>query len=180
MRFGLEQATEILARTPATLRALLQGLSPAWVTAREGSDTWSPFDVVGHLIHGERTDWIARARIILARDAPKTFEPFDRRAHLEASRGRSLEELLDTFASLRARNLRTLERFQLTPRHLERTGEHPDLGTVTLRQLLATWAVHDLAHLAQIARVMAKQYAEAVGPWRAYLPILGDRPAGDS
>ena len=172
MAFELGAATEVLARTPATLRALLGGLPSGWTDATEGPETWSPFDVVGHLIHGERTDWIPRARIILAQGAARTFAPFDRFAQGEESRGKKLAELLETFEQLRVGNLATLRGWKLTPAQLELTGEHPAFGTVTLRQLLATWVAHDLGHIAQVTRVMAKQYRDEVGPWREYLPVL--------
>lgn len=172
MEFQIEDGIAVLERTPGTLRALLGGLPESWTAPNEGPETWSPFDIVGHLIHGERTDWIARARIILEQGERTPFEPFDRYAQFEASRGRSLGELLDTFADLRARNLDTLRGWKLADAQLELRGEHPELGRVTLRQLLATWVAHDLGHVAQITRTMAKQYREAVGPWRAYLPVM--------
>lgn len=172
MEFDVAAGTTILERTPRTLRAMLNGLAPAWTDATEGPNTWSPFLNVAHLIHGERTDWIPRARIILAQGASWKFTPFDMTAHLRDSRGKSLVQLLDEFASLRAENLVALAGFDLTEAQMELKGEHPEFGTVTLRQLLATWVAHDLGHIAQIARVMAKQYREAVGPWRAYLPVL--------
>lgn len=172
MDFDLGQALEVLERTPATFRALLGGLPEAWTAPNEGPETFSAFDNVGHLIHGERTDWIPRARIILAQGPDRTFAPYDRFAQYEESRGKSLAELLDEFARLRAENLATLRGWNLTERELALEGEHPALGPATLRQLLATWVAHDLGHLAQTARVMAKQYREAVGPWRAYLPVL--------
>ncbi|MEP6767044.1 MAG: DinB family protein [Acidobacteriota bacterium] len=172
MEFDLEQSRAILERTPHTLRALLAGLSPAWIEATEGPDTWSPYVVVGHLLHGERADWIARAQIILAQGANRRFTPFDRLAQYHESRGKTLSELLDEFARLRADNLATLAGWRVTEAQLALEGEHPDFGPVTLRQLLATWVAHDLSHIAQAARVMAKQYREAVGPWRAYLPLL--------
>jgi hypothetical protein len=170
--FDLASATKVLERTPATLRALLTGLSGDWTDATEGPDTWSPFDVVGHLIHGERTDWIPRGRIILAAGSDRTFTPYDRFAQFEESRGRSLPDLLEEFARLRADNLVTLAGWKVTEVQLALTGEHPSLGTVTLRQLLATWVAHDLGHIAQVTRVMAKRYRDEVGPWREYLPIL--------
>ncbi len=176
MDFNLKQAIEILAHTPATLRALLEGLPPGWTSNDEGPDTWSPYDVLGHLIHGEKADWIGRVRTILDHGESRTFEPFDRFAQFHESQGKTLEDLLDDFARMRARNLETLRGFELTADHLELRGRHPDFGTVTLGQLLATWPVHDLAHIAQITRVMAKQYAGHVGPWRAYLPVLEARP----
>ena len=162
----------ILERTPATFRAMLSGLAPVWIDATEGPDTWSPYDIMGHLIHGERADWIERARIILAQGEHRRFEPFDRFAQFRESQGKSLAELLDEFARLRAENLAIVKEWQLTEAQLALEGEHPAFGAVTLRQLLATWVAHDLGHIAQAARVMAKQYREAVGPWRAYLPVL--------
>ena len=172
MDFDLAQGVALLERTPATLRALLGGLPPAWTDATEGPDTWSPYIVVGHLIHGERADWIPRARIILAQGADRRFEPFDREAQFRESRGRPMDELLNEFSLLRMVNLNELFGWELTDRKLALEGEHPELGTVTLRQLLATWVAHDLAHLGQISRVMAKQYREAVGPWRRYLGVM--------
>lgn len=172
--FSLDDAAAVLERTPASLGALLAGLPEGWVTATEGAGTWSPYDVVGHLIHGERTDWLPRARHILAGET-RPFEPFDREAQFKESRGRSLGELLATFAELRRENLAALAALNLTDDDMGRKGLHPELGEVTLAQLLATWVVHDLDHLAQIARTMAKAYGEAVGPWSAYLSILRDR-----
>lgn len=172
MRFDLQHGREILARTPWVLSAMLDELSPAWVEGNEGPDTWSPFDVVGHLIHGERTDWTVRARSILEHGEGRTFEPFDRFAMFEASRGRTLGELLAEFATLRQSSLEQLDALGIGEHDLDRKGVHPELGVVTLRQLLATWVAHDLGHLAQVARVMARQYADEVGPWREYLPIL--------
>lgn len=175
MDFDLDRALEVLERTPATFRALLGGLSEAWTAPNEGPETFSAFDNVGHLIHGEHTDWITRARIILEQGPDRTFSPYDRFAQYRESQGKTMADLLDEFARVRAENLATLRGWNLTERELALTGEHPSLGTVTLRQLLSAWVVHDLGHLAQTARVMAKQYREAVGPWRAYLPVL-DRP----
>ncbi|HEU0302862.1 MAG TPA: DinB family protein [Longimicrobium sp.] len=172
MEFHLSDALEVLERTPAAFRALLGGLPDAWTAPNEGPETFSAFDNVGHLIHGERTDWIARARIILAQGPDRRFEPYDRFAQYRESQGKSLAELLDEFARLRAENLATLRGWELTDRELALRGEHPSLGTVTLRQLLSAWVAHDLGHLAQTARVMSKQYREAVGPWREYLPVL--------
>jgi hypothetical protein len=172
MQYRLDDALEILARTPGTLSALLRDLPAPWAKATEGPHTWSPYDVVGHLIHGERTDWIPRARIILEHGEDRTFEPFDRFAQFESSKGRPLEELLDEFAALREANLETLTGWSLSAADLDRTGRHPELGRVTLRQHLSTWVAHDLGHLAQVARAMARQYADAVGPWKAYLRIL--------
>lgn len=172
MDFRLDQAREVLGRTPATLNALLRDLPAEWVAANEGADSWSPFDVVGHLIHAEETDWMPRAKIILEHGEARAFEPFDRFAMFEASGGKSLDELLDTFERLRGESLRELEALSLTPELLAKPGRHPELGAVTLGQLLSTWVVHDLGHVAQVVRVMAKQYGEAVGPWRAYLSVL--------
>lgn len=177
MDFSLEQAITILERTPRTLRALLSGLAEPWVRNNDGADTWSPFDVVGHLVHGERTDWIPRAQIILQVGAARTFEPFDRFAQFRENEGRSLADLLDAFEALRTENIAVLRRLRLGSTDLERQGRHPDLGAVTLRELLATWVVHDLTHLAQIVEVMASQYREEVGPWRAYIPALDRKPS---
>lgn len=171
--FILDEALPVLERTPAVLRALLAGLPEPWLSATEGEDTWSPFDVVGHLVHGERTDWIPRAELMLREGDAVTFPAFDRFAMLEASRGRTMAELLDTFAELRVANLRRLRELVHTPADLTRPGRHPELGPVTLGQHLATWVAHDLSHVSQIVRVMARRYTAAVGPWRAYLPLLG-------
>jgi hypothetical protein len=175
MEFQLDRALEILERTPAALRGLLGGLPDAWTSPNEGPDTFSAFDNVGHLIHGERTDWIPRARIILAQGSTRRFEPYDRFAQKRESQGKSLADLLDEFTRLRSENVAILRGWCLSDAQLNLQGEHPELGVVTLRQLLATWATHDLGHVAQIARVLAKQYREAVGPWRAYLPVLDRR-----
>jgi hypothetical protein len=172
MDFDLTAGTAILERTPHALRAMLAGLPPAWIEATEGPETWSPYDIVGHLVHGERTDWIGRARIILAQGPDRRFAPFDRFAQFRDSQGKSLADLLDDFARLRAENLETLAGWRLTEAQLALEGEHPAFGTVSLRQLLATWVAHDLGHVAQVARVMARQYRDAIGPWRAYLPIM--------
>ena len=172
MDFRLTHALEVLERTPRTFRELLGGLSEAWTTPNEGPDTFSAFDNLGHLVHGERTDWIPRARIILAQGAERRFEPYDRFAQYHESRGKSTTQLLDEFERLRAGNLATLREWSLSERELSLEGEHPSLGTVTLRQLLSAWVAHDLGHVAQTARVLAKQYREAVGPWREYLPVL--------
>jgi hypothetical protein len=171
-RFAMDDAMAVLARTPATIEALLRGLPEDLLDANEGADTWSPFDVVGHLIHGERTDWVPRARIILQDGESRPFEKFDRFAQFEVSRGRTLASLLDEFATLRQANLRELAAMRLTDADLDRRGTHPELGTVTLRQLLATWVAHDLDHVVQISRVLARQYSDEVGPWRAYLRII--------
>lgn len=180
MNFDLEPSLAVLRRTPATLQALLGGLGDEWVRGTEGHATFSPFDVVGHLIDGEETDWIPRARIIRAQEANVRFEPYDRFRHRSRNIGRSLESLLAEFATLRATNVELLRSWNLSRSDLERAGEHPTLGRVTLEQLLATWVVHDLSHIAQVARVMAKQYREAAGPWVAFLPVLTDRPVPSS
>src|ERR1044072_2751536 len=172
MELQLDHAKDILRRTPATLKLLLQDLPEEWLMNNEGTDTWSPYDVVGHLIHGEETDWIPRARVILEHGDSRAFTPFNREAMFEESKGKSIAELLDTFARMRAETLRQLDELNLTPELLEKRGLHPELGPVTLSQLLATWVVHDVSHIGQIARVMSKQYGEAVGPWKAYLPVL--------
>ncbi|HKQ59168.1 MAG TPA: DinB family protein [Candidatus Eisenbacteria bacterium] len=170
--FDLPEGIAILARTPAVLDTWLRALPEAWIRADEGEGTWSPFDVVGHLIDGEETDWIPRARIVLAQGAERRFTPYDRFRHL-ASRGRdTLAGRLDRFAALRADNLMTLRGWNITEAQLDLTAEHPELGPVTLRQLLATWVAHDLDHLVQIARVMGRRYTEASGPWTAYLRVL--------
>lgn len=174
MKFSVDDAVSILARTPATLRAQLENLPESWLRQNEGGESWSPFDVVGHLIDGEETDWIPRARIILSRSG-QPFVPFDRFAHLRRNRGKTLLELLETFARLRAGNLETLRGFRITPAQLELPGKHPELGDVTLSQLLATWVVHDLGHIAQVNRVMAHQYRDEVGVWTEYLPVLKRR-----
>jgi hypothetical protein len=172
VNFDLPNAVAVLERTPNVLRSLLADLPDEWTRPNEGPDTWSPFDVVGHLISAEEVDWLERARIILAQGPDRKFVPFDRYRNLEANRGKTLGELLDWFADLRSRNLRELASLGIGSRELELTGEHPEFGTVTLSQLLSTWVAHDLGHIAQISRVMAKQYREAVGPWTAYLPVL--------
>jgi len=172
MEFQLDHAKDRLRRTPATLTALLQDAPDEWLFSNEGPNTWSPFDVLGHLIHGEQTDWLPRAKIILESGEERAFEPFDRFAMFEESKGKSLDDLLATFARLREENLRLLDELNLTPQLLAKRGRHPELGEVTLSQLLATWVVHDLGHIAQVVRVMSKQYGDSVGPWRAYLSIL--------
>jgi hypothetical protein len=175
MPFDMGRALEVLESTPRTLEAWLGGLSDEWLAANEGPETFSPLDVLGHLIHGEETDWIPRARRILEHGESKPFEPFDRFAFRRTLAGVALPSLLETFARLRASNLETLRALALQPAQLAARGTHPSLGTVTLEQLLSTWVVHDLGHLAQIARVMSKQYREDVGPWREYLPVLDRR-----
>jgi uncharacterized damage-inducible protein DinB len=173
-KFKLDDAVTVLERTPAILNTFLEGLPDTWITATEGDDTWSPYHVIGHLIHGERTDWIPRARHILAGETPP-FQTFDRKAQFKESQGKCLAELLTTFADLRRENIAALSGMSLTETDLARTGLHPELGEVTLAQLLATWVVHDLDHISQVARTMAKVYKDAVGPWTEYLSILRDR-----
>jgi DinB family protein len=175
MEFELEQAKDILRRTPATLEALLRGLPAEWLGSNEGPDTWSPLDVLGHLIHGEEEDWIPRAKIILQHGESSAFEPFDRFAYLEreSTKGKGLADLLATFETLRAENLAALDELDLdNDNRLALLGTHPEFGRVTLGQLIATWATHDLAHIVQIARVLARQYDTAVGPWKEYLSVL--------
>ena len=172
MVFRLTDAHAQLAATPAILNAWLRPLPPAWTSANEGGETWSPFDVVGHLIHADLTDWLPRLRRILEHGEQKPFEPFDRFAQFEASRGRTLPDLLDEFSRVRAENVAALMAHRLTETDLDRRGTHPALGAVTGRQLLATWVAHDLDHIAQVARVLASQYRDAVGPWRQYLRVI--------
>lgn len=172
--FDLEEATALLERTPRVLAALLDGLPEIWLTCTEGEATWSPYDVIGHLIHGERTDWIPRARHILAGNS-EPFKQFDRTAQFRESRDIEIRVLLNTFAQLRRENLTVLRDMHLNPEDLQKRGVHPELGSVTLGELLATWVAHDLDHVGQIARTMAKVYKGATGPWHEYLSILHDR-----
>jgi hypothetical protein len=172
MEQNLSHTISFLTRTPAALNALLRDLPEEWTSQNEGESTWSVFDVVGHLIHGERTDWMPRARTILQFGETQAFAPFDRWAQVRESQDKSLAQLLDEFTRLRAENLGELRALNLRPEDLERRGRHPTLGVVTLSELLATWAAHDLTHLHQISRVMAHQYREAVGPWSAFLGVL--------
>jgi len=176
MKFCVDQAIELLGATPAVLQAWLSGASDTWVRSNYGPDTFSPFDVVGHLIHGEKTDWIPRARMILQFGEDRSFEPFDRYAML-ALADQYMAARLEEFAQLRSRNLKDLQSLSLSNQQFTLTGRHPALGVVTLEQLLATWVVHDLNHIAQIAKAMSYQYKDAVGPWRAYLSILRDFPS---
>jgi len=176
MKFDVSEAAEVLSATPSVLRSLLGGLGEAWTASRGERGNWEPFDVVGHLIHGERTDWIPRARIILEQGDYRTFVPFDRLAQFDASEGKDLDGLLEEFEKLRAKNIETLRSWNLTEEQLHLTGTHPELGEVTLSELLATWVVHDLNHLRQIVTSMAGRYQNEVGPWRAYLSILNDKP----
>lgn len=172
MEHNLQHTISLLARTPGVLNSLLRDLPEVWTRRNEGEDTWNAFDVVGHLIHGERTDWMPRAKMILQFGETKTFEPFDRWAQARASQGKTLAQLLDEFARLRSGNLDELQALNLRTADLTRRGRHPALGVVTLSELLATWAAHDLTHLHQISRIMAHQYRDAVGPWRAYLGVM--------
>ncbi len=172
MEFNLSHATDILQRTPQSLSILLKDLPTDWTNQNEGPDTWSPFDVIGHLIHGEKTDWIPRAKIILSDLPNKAFVPFDRFAQFENSKGKSLNDLLKEFTELRKANLETLNTMQLDEKKLAMTGIHPEFGPTTLRQLLSTWVAHDLGHIIQISRVMAKNYKDEVGPWKKYLKVM--------
>lgn len=174
MKFELEPAIAVLERTPDSLWALLSGLPDGWIVRNEGGDSWSPFDVIGHLIHGEKTDWIPRAKIILEHGDSVAFETFDRLAMFEDSEGKTLNQLLDEFSALREENLGILRGMNLQAADFDRKGLHPKLGTVNLGELLATWVVHDLNHIHQIAQTMARQYRDAVGVWREYLDILDD------
>lgn len=172
MEFQLEQAVEVLKQTPGTLRTLLGGLSDSWIFSNEGPETWSPYDVVGHLIHGEETDWIPRTKIILEHGEAQPFTPFDRVAFFQKSKGKTLNELLEIFETLRKENLRELEGLALKPHQFDLKGTHPEFGPVTLGQLIATWVAHDLDHIYQVVRIMSHRYKDAAGPWKAYLAIL--------
>ena len=172
MQFNLARSLEILERTPAQLTNLLQGLSEDWIYNNEGEDSWSPFDIVGHLIHGDKTDWIPRMKVILSDDPNGKFEPFDRFAQFRDSQGKTLEQLLETFKLLREQNIAYINSLNLSQADFQKTGIHPDFGEVALSQLISTWVVHDLNHIGQIVRVMAKQYRKEVGPWIKYLKIL--------
>ncbi len=172
MKYSIPQSIEILERTPAVLNALIAGLSDGWVMNNEGPETFSPYDVIGHLIHGEKTDWVERAKMILEFGNSKTFIPWNRFAQYEESKGKTLQQLLDNFSAVRKENMHWFKSLNLTENDLEKTGLHPVLGEVTLRNLLSTWVVHDLTHIAQITRVMAKQYTEEMGPWPQFFRIL--------
>ncbi|MEM6686080.1 MAG: DinB family protein [Bacteroidota bacterium] len=172
MKFSIEKSVEILQQTPETLKTMLSNVSQDWLYNNEGENTWSPYDIVGHLIHGEKTDWMVRAKIILSEEKDKTFVPFDRFAQANDSKGKTIHDLLNEFKTLRTQNLNELATLQISENDLSKKGMHPALGEVNLQQLLATWTVHDLGHIAQIARVMATQYRNEVGPWKAYLGIL--------
>ena len=172
MKFDLERSIEVLSATPATVRALLESLSDDWIASNGDRESWEPYDIVGHYIHAEETDWIPRAKVILAQADDRRFPPFDRYGHFGRSDGRSLLSLLGEFDQIRSENIQTLRSWELVDEELELTGIHPELGEVTLRELIATWVVHDLTHIRQIATVMARRYEEAVGPWKEYLSIL--------
>jgi hypothetical protein len=172
MSHNLMNTLALLERTPATLNALLRGLREEWTQRNEGEGTFTVVDVVGHLIYGDKVDWLPRARMILEHGDTRPFEPFDRWGHVELCRGKSLPQLLDEFAKIRAMRLDELRLLNLQPEQLERKGRHPALGAVTLSQLLSTWAAHDLTHLHQISRIMAHQYRDAVGPWSAFLGVM--------
>lgn len=172
MNYEPAAAVAVLSRTPSTLRAMLSGLPDAWLMNNEGPDTWSPYDVVGHLVHGDRADWTQRATLILEQGEHRTFKSFDRTAMFEESKGKTIDDLLEEFAELRDANLGLFTSWEIEDTKLALTGIHPKFGTVTLRQLLSTWVAHDLSHIAQISRVMAKQYREEIGPWREFLPIM--------
>lgn len=172
MKFDLDKSISLLQSTPLILQTWFDGLSPDWILSNEGDETWSPFDVVGHLNHGEKTDWIPRIEIILSDKEDKEFIPFNRFAMFTESEGKSIQDLLTEFEELRRQNIERLRSLRITRAALDKTGLHPDLGTVTLRQLISTWVAHDLDHLGQIAGIMARQYKEEVGPWKAYLGIL--------
>ncbi len=172
MKFSIHQSIEILERTPIVLQNLLQGLSAEWTSNNQGGETWSAYDVIGHLIHGDKTDWLTRAELILSDNAEKQFQPFDRFAQFENSKGKTLKQLLSDFAEVRNANIKRLKSLNITERDLKKTGVHPTFGEVTLSQLLSTWIVHDLDHISQIARVLAKQYKNEVGRWIEFLKIL--------
>ena len=172
MEFDLQQTVALLTRTPSALNALLRDQPDSWTRSNEGGKTWSPFDIVGHLIHGERADWMPRARVILEYGEARPFDPFDRMAQERESQGKSLGELLDEFSHVRAANIDSLKALNLQPADFDRRGRHPALGSCTLSQLLATWVVHDLTHLHQLSRVMAYQYRDTVGPWSVYLGVM--------
>jgi hypothetical protein len=172
MKYSIERSIEILERTPEVMNCMLSGIGDDWVMNNEGPETFSPYDVIGHLVHGEKTDWTARTKMILEFGDAKTFVPWNRFAQYEESKGKTLQELLDAFAAIRKENVEWVKSLQLTEADLDKKGMHPVLGSVTLRNLLATWVVHDLTHIAQVARVMAKQYKEEMGPWPEFFRIL--------
>jgi hypothetical protein len=175
MEFKLQEAIEILSRTPAVVEAMLTGLPRQWVMNNEGGETWSPYDIIGHYIEGEKNDWITRMQVIISDSEKKEFRPFNRFAQFEDSKGKTLDELLAQFKQLRKENLLKLQKANITGEDLDKTGIHPHFGPVTLRQLLSTWVVHDLAHINQMSRVMARQYTEAIGPWTEYFSVITGR-----
>jgi hypothetical protein len=172
MKFNLAEAIVILERTPLVIENMLKDIPEEFVMNNEGPDSWSPYDIVGHFIHGEKTDWVVRMNIILSDGGDKKFTPFDRFAQFNNSKGKTLIQLIDEFKVLRKQSIATVKAKNITDADMQKTGIHPEFGTVTLSQLLSTWVVHDLGHIAQIARVMAKQYTAETGPWLAYLPVL--------
>jgi beta-phosphoglucomutase-like phosphatase (HAD superfamily) len=174
MHFEIDQALSVLERTPQVMETMLYGLADEWIYSNEGGDTWTPIDIVAHLIHGEKTDWIPRTQVILG-EGSKEFVPFDMEGHHAVKKGKTMSQLLDEFKVLRKENLALLKSMEITNESLDRTGIHPILGTVTLRHLLAAWVVHDLTHIHQLSRVMAKQYEEAVGPWIQFMGVLGGK-----
>jgi len=174
INFILIEAIEILERTPAVLISLLSGLSDRWIYNNEGGESWTPYDIVGHLIHGEKKDWIERANIILEYGEDKAFEPFDRFAQFKDSVGKTLNDLLEEFTKLRKANIEVLNNLNLDEKDLNKKGIHPEFGNVTLKQLLSTWVVHDLSHIRHISRVMAKQYKNEIGPWEKYLRVINE------
>ena len=175
MKFSIEKSLEILERTPVVIKKMLDGLNDEWIYANEGDNTWSAFDVMGHLIEGEKSDWIPRMQIILSDSPEKKFEPFDRFKQFEESKGKNISQLIAEFKRLRQKNIKILKDAKIDKAALARKGIHPGLGEVTLQQLLATWVTHDLAHLLQISRVMVKQYREEIGPWEAYFSVFGGK-----
>jgi len=174
INFNLKEAIGILGRTPAVLISLLSGLSPTWIYNNEGGESWNPFDIVGHLTHGEKMDWIPRSKIILENGEKNTFEPFDRFAQFKDSKGKTLNDLLEEFTKLRKSNIDVLNKLNLDENDFNKKGIHPEFGKVTLKQLFSTWVAHDLSHIRQIARVMAKQYKNEIGPWGIYLPVINE------
>ena len=172
--FDINEAIQILEKTPKILNAFLSDLPDSWIISNEGNESWSPFDILGHLIHGEKTDWITRAKITLNNRTEEPFPPFDRFAQFVDSKGKTVSTLLSEFENLRNKNIQILKEMNITQADYIKTGIHPNFGKVTLKQLLSTWVVHDLSHIRQIARVMAKQYAEEIGPWGKYLPVVNE------
>jgi len=176
MQFDINRAIEVLERTPSVIKSLLSEISDEWTLNNEGENTWSPYDVVGHLVHGEKTDWMPRLEMVLGNSETKTFEPYNRFAQFEMSKGKSLATLLSEFELFRKENLDTLKAKNISEKDLNKIANHPSLGSVTLKNLLSAWVVHDLGHITQISRVMAKQYKEEIGPWSKYLTIVKTTP----